>query len=45
MYMGIESRPDYQTREASVVAKDVVCEVCLRTFRRVGDRKMHKYVS
>ena len=43
--LDMESYRDAQTKEAFVSAEDVVCEVCSRTFRRVGDKKRHKCVS
>ena len=30
---------------ATVAGRDVVCEVCSRSFRREGDKKRHKYVA
>ena len=33
-----------QAREASDTAKAVVCDVCFRAFKRMGDKKRHKCV-
>ena len=30
---------------ATVAGRDVVCEVCSRSFRREGDKKRHKCVA
>ena len=43
--LGMENYKDAQVRENSVAAKDVVCGMYFRTFRRVGDRKRHKCVN
>ena len=31
--------------QAAVAGRDVVCEVCSRSFRREGDKKRHKCVA
>ena len=42
---GLESCRETQVTRASVVVRDVVCEVCSRSFSREGDNKRHKCLN
>ena len=42
---GLESCRETQGTQASVVVRDVVCEVCSRSFSREGDKKRHKCLN
>ena len=41
----MESCRETQAAMATVAGRDVVCEVCSRSFRREGDKKGHKCVT
>ena len=43
--LGMERYRKTQVEVVSAAAKDVVCEVCFKTFRKVKDKKRHKCVS
>ena len=42
---GLESCRKTQETQASVVVRDVVCEVCSMSFSREGDKKRHKCLN
>ena len=42
---GLEICRDDQTSQASEVAKEVLCELCSRSFRKESDKKRHKCVT
>ena len=43
--LGMESHREAEVVRASVAVREVVCEVCSRTFRRESDCKRHKCVA
>ena len=43
--LGMESHREAEVVRVSSVARDVVCAVCSRTFRRESDRKRHKCLA
>ena len=44
-HAGLEGCRETQAAMATVASRDVVCEVCSRSFRRECDRKRHKCIA